>query len=305
MYSTVNTTTTLYYHQGDSANISCNYLPPNDTDIITVGLQKNNNVLCSYMYMRVKSWINQSCDDHIRFIWIPKTNEMLFELSNLQINNTGTYSCTVKRMAPPPEVILWEEITIVNVIVSPVLFLSCVKKSNGSLMIVCSSDGFYPAALQQLWKRDGEIINNSNNNEIYSTNTDGSFTHKSYLELPSQMFNETIFTCRINHSSLNEPIEANLSNTACYETSDLALTVIVGFVGSAVLIVFVVIAVIAVTCKCYRRAKPRSAVDVGVTPEPVFQANMQSFEMYSSLGDHHPVPCSRSPSGVLSPLNAD
>ncbi|XP_073730848.1 uncharacterized protein [Misgurnus anguillicaudatus] len=303
MHSTVHPTTTLYYHQGDSSNISCNYLSSNNADIITVRLQKNTNVLCSYM--RVKSWINQSCADHIRFIWIPETNKILFELSNLQINDTGAYSCTVKRLTPPPEVILWEEITIVNVIVSPVLFMSCVETSNGSLMIVCSSEGFYPAALHQLWMRDGEIIINSNNNEIYSTNTDGSFTHKSYLELPSQMFNETIFTCWINHSSLNEPIMANLSSTVCYETSDLALTMNVWFVVSAVLVVFVVITVIAVTCKCYRRAKPRSAVDVGVTPEPVFQDNMQSFVLYSSLGDHHPVPCSRSPSGVSSPLNAD
>lgn len=60
------------------------------------------------------SWINHSCKEHIRFI--PKTEEMSFEVSNLQINDTGTYKCVVTRTIPPPSVLLSKEGTFVQVI---------------------------------------------------------------------------------------------------------------------------------------------------------------------------------------------
>lgn len=113
MHTAVNVTTTLYHHQGDSANISCKYYPSNDTDIITVKLTKNNNSLCSYMSM--KSWINQSCYDHIRFIWIQETYEIFIELLNLQINDSGTYSCIVTHLTPPPQKTMAVIISIVTV----------------------------------------------------------------------------------------------------------------------------------------------------------------------------------------------
>ncbi|XP_057177317.1 patr class I histocompatibility antigen, B-1 alpha chain [Triplophysa rosa] len=166
---------------------------------------------------------------------------------------------------------------------------------------MCSAEGFFPAALEQQWMRDGEIINSSysHKDENYSTNPNGSFTQRFYQELPSQMF-ETIFSCWVNHSFLNKPLMANLSSTVCYDQRDVTLTVIVASVVSAVLFVFVII---VVECKCQRRAQPQSSVEVSVTPEPVFQSVLQSDVVYSSLGDHHPVPCSRSPSVIWSPLN--
>ncbi|XP_056592034.1 uncharacterized protein LOC130411437 [Triplophysa dalaica] len=272
MYTAVNALTTLYYHQEDSANISCSSLPSNELDIFTVKLEKNNKPLCSFIRITMELWKYQSCDYHIRFILIPETNEIFFGLSNLQITDSGTYSCTVRRLTPPPETILWEEITKVNVIVPPVL--SCVKRPNRSPTIICSAEGFYPAALEQQWMRDGEIINSSysHKDENYSTNPSGSLTQMFYQELPSQMF-ETIFSCWVNHSSLNEPLSANLSSSVCYDQRG--------------------------------RAQPQSSVEVSVTPETVFQSVLQSDVVYSSLGDHHPVPCSRSPSVNWSPLNTD
>jgi len=60
------------------------------------------------------SWINHSCKEHMRFI--AKTEEMSFEVSNLQINDTGTYICVVTRTIPPPSKLLGEERTFVQVI---------------------------------------------------------------------------------------------------------------------------------------------------------------------------------------------
>lgn len=103
-------------------------------------------------------------------------------------------------------------------LVRPELSMSCEKRPYGSPRIICIAEGFYPADLEQQWMRDGEIINSSNShNENYSTNEDGLFTQKSYLELPAHVFNETIFSCWVNHSSLKKTLVANISSAACYD----------------------------------------------------------------------------------------
>uniref|UniRef100_A0A8C1K7M2 Immunoglobulin domain-containing protein n=1 Tax=Cyprinus carpio TaxID=7962 RepID=A0A8C1K7M2_CYPCA len=38
------------------------------------------------------------------FTWIPETNDITFELLNIQVQDTGTYTCTVKRIVKPPQV---------------------------------------------------------------------------------------------------------------------------------------------------------------------------------------------------------
>ncbi|XP_051539682.1 tapasin-related protein-like isoform X2 [Myxocyprinus asiaticus] len=264
-HAAVNKTKTLYIHQGKSANVNCNYNLTNDTDIISIQLHINHT-LCSFLY--VNSWNNQSCKnychDQIRCIWIPKTREASFELLNLRINDTGTYICTVKRSAPPPEMILGKERTRVQVIARPVLSMSCVKIPDGSSMMLCSSEGFYPHSFEQLWIRDGEILNSSNSQKHinYSTNPAGSFTQKSYLELPPQMFAVTIYSCWINHSSLNEPLMVSLSSSSCD-----------GRWGRA-------------------HQQSVSAAEVSITPEIVSHTHLQSEMLYSTLGVHHPVPCS-------------
>ncbi|KAK9968357.1 hypothetical protein ABG768_002687 [Culter alburnus] len=282
----VNHTTTLFVSHGQSAKISCNYKRANDTQIMRVQLETLNHTLCSYLH--VDSWIKQDCKDHIRFIWINKTMEISFELLNLKIQDTSTYTCTVKRIAKPPE----EDLGIerVQVIVRPLMSLSCVKRPDGSPMILCSV-GFYHNSLEQLWIRDGDVLNSSYSNKSFN----GSFNQKSYLILPPQTFADTIYSCWVNHSSLNKPLVANLSSSVCYERGGVTVNVV--FIVSSMLAVFLIIAVM---CKRYRGARRRSMspVRVGFTPEPVLHAHLQTEIVYSTLGNHHPVPCS--PVGVRS-----
>uniref|UniRef100_A0A8C1WGJ2 Ig-like domain-containing protein n=1 Tax=Cyprinus carpio TaxID=7962 RepID=A0A8C1WGJ2_CYPCA len=150
------------------------------------------------------SWINQPCRNHCRFIWIPETVQMSFEISNLQINDTGMYKCVVTRTIPPPSVLLREERTFVQVFVHiwyntpPVVSVSHVRALGGFHTILCSSEGFYPSALEQLWMRNGEFQNASLTYSIDKTNPDGSFTLHSYLNI-SDCVN---YSCWVNHSSL-------------------------------------------------------------------------------------------------------
>ncbi|XP_056103603.1 uncharacterized protein LOC130082772 isoform X2 [Rhinichthys klamathensis goyatoka] len=289
-----NNTITLFVNHGQSAKISCNYRRKNDTEIMTVNLQTFNHTLCSYLHM--DSWKKQDCKDHIRFIWIKETMEISFELLNLQNQDTGTYTCTVKRIAKPPEEDLGVE--RVQVFVRPVLSLSCEKWPNGSPMLMCSV-GFYHDSLEQLWIRDGDVLNSS-----YSYK---SFNGSSYLVLPPQTFNDTIYSCWVNHSSLNQPLVGNLSSSVCYERGGVTVNVV--FIISSVLAVFLIIAFmfIAVMCTFYRRARSQSVPPVGmsVTPTPVLYTHLHSETLYSTLGDHHPVPCSPVGSPLISTINTE
>ncbi|XP_016413915.1 uncharacterized protein LOC107744636 isoform X2 [Sinocyclocheilus rhinocerous] len=250
----VNHTTTLFVNHGQSAIIGCNYSRTNDTESMTAVLLTLNLTLCSY-YFYDNTWKKQGCKDPVRFTWIPETKEITFELLNLQIQDTDTYTCTVKRIVKPPQVDLG--VQRVQVIVRPVLSLSCVKRPDGSPMILCSVE-FYPDSLKQLWIRDGDVLNSSYSNKSFN----GSFSQQSYLKLPPQTLNDTIYSCWVNHPSLNKPLVANLSSSVCYESEGRT------------------------------HQQSVSPVGVSVTPEPVLHDPLQSEILYSTLGDHHPVPCS-------------
>ncbi|XP_052464084.1 uncharacterized protein LOC128021137 isoform X2 [Carassius gibelio] len=247
----VNRTKPLCVNRGQSAKIRCNYSRTNDTESMTAALQTLNLTLCSYYFFH-NTWKEHHCKDSVRFTWIPETKDMTFELLNLQIQDTGTYTCSVKRIVKPPEV----DLGVQRV---------------------------------QMWIRDGDVLNSSYSNKSFN----GSFSHQSYLILPPQTFNDTIYSCWVNHPSLNKPLVANVSSSVCYESDGVS---VIGTVVFVMLIVTLTVFLIAlVICKHYRRTCQQS---VSVTVEPVLPDPLQSEILYSTLGDHHPVRCS--PSDVRS-----
>uniref|UniRef100_A0A8C1VRM7 Uncharacterized LOC109062753 n=2 Tax=Cyprinus carpio TaxID=7962 RepID=A0A8C1VRM7_CYPCA len=265
--------------RGMSVNISCNYKPSNDSESFIVELQSNSE-LCSVRKMK-NSWTEQLCRNHCRFIWIQETAQMAFEVSNLQINDTGIYRCVVTRFIPPPSVILREERTFVQVIAQPTVSVSHVRAMGGFPMMLCSSEGFYPSALDQMWIRNGEFQNASLTYSINQTNPDRSFTLHSYLNI-SDCVN---YSCWVNHSSLSQPTILHM--TECYRNGDENGWIIL--VTSALIILTILI--ITVVCERSRRAHHRSPVRMNDTPASDLYSHVE-YEIYSVLGDHRPVPCS-------------
>ncbi|XP_048037555.1 uncharacterized protein LOC125262734 isoform X2 [Megalobrama amblycephala] len=288
--------------RGKSVNISCNYKPSSDIESFTVKLE-TTNTLCSVMYVN-KSWINHSCKALFRFIWIPKRVEMSFEVSNLQINDTDIYKCVVTRNIPPPSVPLREERTFVQVIAHPNVSVSHVRASDGFHEILCRSEGFYPSFLKLVWMRNGGFQNISHTYNINKTNPDGSFTLHSYLNVSDC----TNYSCWVNHSSLSQPTILHLSPADCYENRESFRDKITWMTLMTCVLLILAILIMTVVCERFtisshvlpERARRRSASAVGVsfTPEPVLHAHLQTEIVYSTLGDHHPVPCS--PVGVRS-----
>ncbi|XP_050976370.1 major histocompatibility complex class I-related gene protein isoform X2 [Labeo rohita] len=256
-------------HRGMSVNISCNYKPSNDSDGFTVELHSNSK-LCSVMKSN-KSWIKQSCKDHCRFVWIPETVQMSFEVSNLQINDTGTYKCVVTRLIPPPSQLLREEKTFVQVIAPPNVSVSHEGALGQFPTIVCRSEGFYPSALEQMLMRNGEFQNTSFTYSINKINPDGSFTLHSYLNT-SDCVN---YSCWVNHSTLSQPTILPLTPADCYENRFRGYNIQIALFISA-LLTPVLLIITAMCCSC----EPS---------EDFLHSELTTEVLYSILSDHHPV----------------
>ncbi|XP_017546862.1 tapasin-related protein-like [Pygocentrus nattereri] len=222
--------------RGKSTTVNCDHNKTSEKDFFTAALSRERS-LCSYIYQH-KSWTKRPCEDNIRFIWTPETKEMSFELLNLQINDSGVYTCVVERQIPPPVQQLGIQTAFVRVIARPAVSTSCVTGSDGAPTMLCSSEGFYPAALEQVWIRDGESITSPNSSLINrehlnssdarwssSNNTDGSYSLTSFLHLPPTP-EQVMYHCWVNHSSLNQPITVNISSTECYGKNKQHISVI-------------------------------------------------------------------------------
>lgn len=98
---------------GKSITVSCHY--STNSTLHSVAYFRRKHLLCYYIFQN-KSWIKISRENHIKFIWIQETEEIVFELLNLQISHSGIYTLTVEEHAPPPARRVREERIFIHVI---------------------------------------------------------------------------------------------------------------------------------------------------------------------------------------------
>lgn len=103
--------TAVILHKGNSVTIHCTHNLPNDIEIFTVTI-KGTEVLCFSQFNRQEWLVSKTCKESIQIKWNNETREIFFSLKNLQINDSGLYSCEVKRAAPPPAQVFSKNITI-------------------------------------------------------------------------------------------------------------------------------------------------------------------------------------------------
>uniref|UniRef100_A0A3B1IYS8 Ig-like domain-containing protein n=1 Tax=Astyanax mexicanus TaxID=7994 RepID=A0A3B1IYS8_ASTMX len=159
-------------------------------------------VPCTY-YIEKNKTDSSNCES--RF----KVNPEPFGLTitDVRSSDAGVYNCSITKTR-----------------VQNKLFVSCVRGSNGVSAILCASEGFYPAAVEQAWIRDGEFItylNISNTFTHTNINPDGTHSLSLYLHLPTLTPEQVIYSCWVNHSSLSQPITVNISSTECSEKEDV------------------------------------------------------------------------------------
>ncbi|KAK3521805.1 hypothetical protein QTP70_018279, partial [Hemibagrus guttatus] len=226
---------TQIVHKGSSTTINCyskqNCCLKNKGVAFAVDLRRKH-LLCAYFYLN-QSWNKQLCNDNIRFAWIPETEQISFDLLNVQIHHSADYTCTIVQYLPPPTQCVLIQRTFIQVTASPSVSVACVKGPDGAPTMLCASEGFYPADLKQAWLRDGEYISYMNTalqrptyeenlstshiNWTYRNNTDGSYSLMSHLHLSSDIAEQAMYYCWVNHTTLSKPITVIISSTECTE----------------------------------------------------------------------------------------
>uniref|UniRef100_A0A8B9GSX9 Ig-like domain-containing protein n=1 Tax=Astyanax mexicanus TaxID=7994 RepID=A0A8B9GSX9_ASTMX len=134
-------------------------------------------------------------------------------ITDVRSSDAGVYNCSITKVLPPP---VEDKSSVIILEARPAVSVSCVRGSNGVSAILCASEGFYPAAVEQAWIRDGEFIT--------YLNISNTFTHTNlslYLHLLTLTPEQVIYSCWVNHSSLSQPITVNISSTECSEKEDV------------------------------------------------------------------------------------
>ncbi|XP_045080073.1 patr class II histocompatibility antigen, DO beta chain-like [Coregonus clupeaformis] len=154
-------------------------------------------------------------------------------------------------------------------------------------MLLCSSQGFYPETIEQVWFKDGQLLNTTLSDTQKEVNPDGSFTLHSYLPLSSGPSQTGLYLCLVNHSALSQPITVN--HTVMSNGFPVSWLLIVVSIGAVLIVVILII--IFIKCTYFKRVTHLSPL--GTSQEPGHTVSSVTENMvYSTLGDHHPIPLS-------------
>ncbi|KAM4632468.1 uncharacterized protein O3C94_018986 [Discoglossus pictus] len=124
-------------------------------------------------------------------------------ISNVKISDVGLYKCSV--LYSP--VIKGKEIRLDVQAVPKLTISNSVVVKDTESVLSSTVTGFYPVDIDIKWLRDGEMLNNIRVGKP-ERNADGTYqVHSFVVIIPTEGNQDQTFTCRVQHGSLNKPLQ--------------------------------------------------------------------------------------------------
>ncbi|KAM4024205.1 natural cytotoxicity triggering receptor 3 ligand 1-like isoform 2-T12 [Anomaloglossus baeobatrachus] len=233
---------------GSDARVPCTFKvdkPPVDPNHLTILWQFLDKEILSYKITVKTTSPRYSLSTEALTIGIANLT-----ISNVQITNGGRYKCSViykseeKKnevwldIRAPPQVAITRRTVIVN----------------AESVLRCSATGFFPIDIEVKWFRGSERLSNvtldqpqRNPDRTYSVNSTVTIT-------PTEEDRERIFSCRVQHMYLQEPLQVDFQ--LVYQ--DRSSAGIIAACSVSVIILMIVI----ITAVLWRRRKLRKSQDI-------------------------------------------
>ncbi|KAG8448551.1 hypothetical protein GDO86_015589, partial [Hymenochirus boettgeri] len=102
-------------------------------------------------------------------------------------------------------------------------------------LLTCFVDGFFPPMINVTWLRNGQ----EEEEQVTSSELlqNGDWTYEIHVMLETTIKHGDIFTCRVEHSSLQQPISVQWEPDVSESARSKMLTGIVGFVLGSIFII--------------------------------------------------------------------
>ncbi|XP_072900657.1 immunoglobulin kappa light chain-like [Hemitrygon akajei] len=197
--------------KGQTVKINCSYSHEN-YDQLLIEWRRNNSAqkLCNYVFNRnMTNYTQCHCIQRININLDSSINLFVLSIYNLQLSDSDIYFCRVSFQIPPPVQGVEGKGTNLTVEAFPRVYLKAepLPAPNAGVQLNCTSVEFYPGSIQVSWFRDGQLITNGTEDGPLYSNSDGSFSMASFLNLSVPDWSDGgNYSCQVNHSRLSKPI---------------------------------------------------------------------------------------------------
>ncbi|XP_026104414.1 uncharacterized protein LOC113075988 isoform X1 [Carassius auratus] len=240
--------------EGETVSLPC-HSPPNDSVQVNVEWTKHNassTSICKWTINNNSEFITGACIPRFKL----NKKSFILSIENVQLSDSGTYSCKITRLIPPPSI---DNTTNVTLRVEARPHLQTLNSSNDSCIhLLCSMEGLTSELVNFTWSRDGHgslhpFTSNATNSELR-------------LCKPDWSDGDTV-TCYASYSSTRTQRSIQLTTQKdSYRGSDRTLfmkitdvqLLIISCSAAAGLILCILL--IAVICKCRKRKENGSIV---------------------------------------------